>query len=84
MELMRYREEYGGARPVLVIGEGRKWMQILMVDDGRLRIRKLPIEEQRYMAPLTTNERKARASFRRLARKPGTSRKIRQAIKESV
>ena len=34
MDLMRYREEYGGARPALIMNQGRKWMTLLVVDNG--------------------------------------------------
>ena len=85
MQLQRYHEELlKGARVALVINEGRKWMQVLVIDKGRLKMVRRPVTEKQYMTPLQTNERKAKASFRRMARKRGTSRKIRQAIKEAV
>lgn len=85
MELMRYHEELLlGYRPALVLNEGRKWMDLLVVDHGRLRILKRSLDEKKYMTPLVTNERKAKASIRRLARKKGTSKRIREAVKECV
>lgn len=85
MQLQRYREELlKGARPALVINEGRKWMQVLVVEKGGLKMVRRPITEKQHMTPLPTNERKAKASWRRMARKPGTSRKIRQAVQEAV
>jgi len=81
MELKRYHEELlKGARPALVVNEGRKWMQVLVVDKGRLKMLRRPTTEKAFMTPLATNERKAKASLRRLARKRGTSRNIRAAI----
>lgn len=85
MELMRYREELlKGARPALVVAEGRKWMKVLVVDHGRLRVVRRPLTEKAHMTPLRTNERKALASLRRLARRRGTSRTIREAVKEAA
>ena len=79
INLQRYRTEEG-CQTALVIETARKWMQVLIVDAGRLRIIRAPVSDQRYMTPLQTNERKAIASLRRLARKPGTSSKIRAAV----
>ena len=81
--LQLYRTEQG-CRIALVVSVARKWMQILVIEDGRLRILRAPVTEQRYMTPLETNQRKAIASLRRLARKRGTSRAIRTAIAELV
>lgn len=85
MELQRYREQLLlGARPALVMSEGRKWMDVLVIDKGKLhKIRRLLTEKQ-FMTPLATNERKAKASLRRMARKSGTSRVIRNYLKEAL
>lgn len=85
MKLHRYREELlAGCRPAIILSEGRKWMEVLVVDAGRLKVVKRSLDEKKYMTPLQTNERKAKASIRRLARKPGTSSKIRKAVREVV
>ena len=83
LELQRYRTEQG-CQTALIVKIARKWMQVLVVNDGRLRIIRQPITEQRYMSPLQTNERKAKASLRRLARKRGTPRKIKAAVANLV
>ena len=79
MNLQRYRTEQG-VITALVVKEAPKWMTVLVVDAGRLRLIREPVTEKQYMTSLQTNERKAKASLRRLARKRGTSRKIRAAI----
>jgi len=85
MELLRYHEELlKGFRPALVVAEGRKWMKVLVVDSGKLRIVRRPLTEKAFMSPMKTNERKALASLRRLARKRGTSRTVRDAVKEAA
>lgn len=84
MELQRYQDTDNRFRTALVAKEGRKWMQVLVVEDGRLKLIKRPLTDKEYMSPLLTNERKSRASLRRLARKAGTSRAIRLAVKEAA
>jgi hypothetical protein len=84
MELMRYREEYGGARPALIMKQGRKWMTLLVVDNGRLKTKRVAATDAQYLSPIPTNYRKARASWRRMAKKKGTSRAVRNYLKESL
>ncbi len=81
--LHRYHTEQGMVT-ALIVSEARKWMTVLVVDHGRLRLIREPVTEKQYMVPAQTNERKAKASLRRLARKRGTSRKIRAAIADLV
>ena len=83
MQLQRYHTEQGVVT-ALVVKEARKWMTVLVVDAGRLRLIREPITEKQYMTPALTNERKALASLRRLARKRGTSRKVRAAVAKLV
>jgi hypothetical protein len=82
MELLTYRDTDNLARVALIAKEGRKWMNVLIVKDGRLKIVRRELSEKKFMAPCATNERKAKASIRRLARKAGTPRKIRNTVKE--
>ena len=84
MDLMRYREEYGGARPALIMNQGRKWMTLLVVDNGRLKTKRIPMTDAQYLSPIPTNYRKARASWRRMAKKRGTSKRIRNYLQESL
>ena len=82
MELQRYQEPLlGGFRAALVAKEGRKWMSVVVVDGGKLRMIRRPLSEKDHMAPVAWN-RKSKASMRRLARIKGTSRTIRAAVKE--
>ncbi len=83
MQLQRYHTEQGMVT-ALVVKEAHKWMTILVVDGGRLRLIREPVTERQYMTPAQTNERKAKASLRRLARKRGTSRAIRTAVADLV
>ena len=91
MKLQRYRDRIQTGlwieeqtRVALVVKTARKWMDVLVVESGRLKIVKRPVTDLSYMSPLSTNERKARASFRRMARKKGTSRNIRSFLKEAL
>ena len=83
LDLQRYHTEQG-VTTALVVKEARKWMTILVIHSGRLRLIREPVTEKQYMTSLQTNERKAKASLRRLARKRGTPRKIRAAVADLV
>ena len=80
MQLQRYQDQDNNFRTALIASEGRKWMQVLVVNGGRLQMVRRPMTDKAYMNPMPTNERKARASLRRLARKRGTARNIRAAV----
>ena len=80
MELKLYQDEDQRFRTALVAKEGRKWMSVVVVDVDRLKIVRRPLTDKGYMKPLQTNERKAKASLRRLARKRGTPRLARAAV----
>ena len=91
MQLQRYHDyavtaagTHSEFRTALVAREGHKWMTLLVISDGQLKLIRRPLTDACYLTPLQTNERKAKASLRRLARKRGTSRKIRAAIAELV
>ena len=87
MKLMRYRdqqkirghviEQY---RTALIVEKGHKWMTLLVIRRGRLELIRRLLSDQRYMAPIQCNQRRAKAHLRRLGRKRGTHRKIRQAL----
>ncbi len=79
MQLQRYHDGHQ-FRSALIAKEGRKWMQVLVISGGRLKMLRKPLTDLNYMSPERTNERKARASLRRLARKRGTARDIRAAV----
>ncbi len=79
MQLQRYHDGHQ-FRSALIAKEGRKWMQVLVISAGRLKMLRKPLTDKGYMSPMPTNERKARASLRRLARKRGTARDIRAAV----
>jgi len=80
MELQRYQgPELDGFRTALVAKEGRKWMSVVVVEAGHLKMVKRPLTDKDHMTPIAWN-RKSKASMRRLARKRGTSRTIRAAV----
>jgi hypothetical protein len=82
MELMRYQEPLlGGFRAALIVSEGRKWMKLAVIDKGMLHTIRRPMSEKEFLTPMELN-RKSKASLRRLARKKGTSRMVRAAVKE--
>ena len=80
MELQRYQGPMlDGFRTALVAKEGRKWMQIVVVEAGHLKMIKRPLTDKDHMTPIAWN-RKSKASMRRLARKRGTPRTVRAAV----
>ncbi len=82
MELMSYQEPLlGGFRTALVAKQGRKWMKIVVVEAGRLKMVRRPLTDKDHMTPVAWN-RKSKASMRRLARIKGTARNVREAVKE--
>lgn len=89
MSLQNYHDEDNRQRVALIVKESRKWMTLLVVEcdktlgPGLVMVRR-PLTDQRYMTPLQGSDHKAKASMRRLARRRGTSRKIRDALRESL
>lgn len=82
MELQSYQQPLlGGFRAALVAKEGRKWMSLVVVDGGNLKMIRRPLSEKDHMTPVAWNS-KSKASIRRLARKKGTTPAIRAAVKE--
>ena len=79
MELQQYHDTDQRFRTALIAKEGRKWMQVVVVDAGSLKMIRRPLADKEYMSTIPAN-RKALASMRRLARKRGTSRNIRAAV----
>ena len=80
MQLQRYQYDPMRVCLALIVKEGRKWMQLLIIKGGRLKMIRCPMTAKDHMSPIQTNERKARATLRRLARKRGTPRNIRAVV----
>ena len=64
-------------RVALIVSTGSKWMKVLVVEVGKLKIVRRPLADLSYMKSIPPNQRKAKASLRRLARKRGTPRSVR-------
>ncbi len=71
---------YSENRSAVVVSEGRRWMTLLVVKNGHLALIRRARTEKQYMTPQPGNERKVKATLRRLARKAGTTRQIRAAL----
>ena len=80
MQLQRYHDT-DQCRIAMITQEGRIWMRVMVIDGGGLKIVKRPMADQQYMRSLPWT-RKNKASIRRLARKKGTTRAVRKAVKE--
>ena len=81
-KLQRYRD-VGQTRIAMVVKTGRKWMQVLVIDSGRLRMVKRPLSDLDYMERIEAS-RKTTASLRRLARQHGTARNIRDFLRATL
>ena len=83
LDLKRYHdsEQY---RIALIVSTGRKWMKVLVVEAGRLKIVRRPLSDLSYMTSTTTNQRKSKATLRRMARRRGTPRLVRTFLGEAL
>lgn len=82
-EIVRYHD--GSAYRVAIVQAGRKLLHAIMLEDGPLRVRKLPAKEGRYMAPLTFRNgayplRRAVAGFRKHGKAHGCTRTARRFL----
>lgn len=79
-----YHDETG-QRTAVILSKARKWMRVALIDAGRIKVKKMPISEERFMQEMDLGKaqrRKSFASLRRLARKKGTPTKLRNEITE--
>ncbi len=70
----RDNEQY---RTAIIVSKGRKWMKVLVVEAGKLKIVRRPLSDMSYMTSEITNQRKSKATLRRMARRRGTAKAIR-------
>ena len=63
-ELVRYRTDEGVYSSLVVYPERRRKFIKVVVLNGMLRVLKVPLEEEQYMAPLSASRTKARKTFR--------------------
>lgn len=66
MKVMRYRSE-SGVKTALLVKEGRKYLQILLLDYP-MRIRRVPHIEARYMTEMDYPVNRAKRMYRDFAR----------------
>ena len=63
-ELVSYRTDKGVYSSLILRPERRrKYLKVVLLN-GRLRVLKVPLEEEQYMKPLASSKTKARATFR--------------------
>lgn len=82
----KYWHDGHQTRTVFVVRELRKNVEVLMINSMiKLQIRKLPKAEVELMHDVdfgSVGERKMKSSLRRLAKKKGTPKNARDAVKE--
>lgn len=54
MEIVDYHTELGHTS-ALIIDRGTKWMSIIPIESHAVRVRRVPLTEERYMTPATFN-----------------------------
>lgn len=81
---MYYYHDGHQFRVAFIVSRKRINMSVLLVQGNKLRLRAMPLSEQRFMRPVDAGKRqrrKAVASLRRKARAKGTPRSVRLAVK---
>jgi hypothetical protein len=79
LDIKSYRD-YEQQRTAIIVSTGRKWMKVLVVEAGRLKIVRRPLSDMSLMTLAITNQRKSKATLRRLARKRGTPQAVRSFL----
>lgn len=82
MEVIRYNDG-SGYRHGLLVAEGRKYLQLLLIDTP-VRVRKVKLDEARYIQQITsTTVSKAKAIMRTFVRRQyGTMRNAPKTVRE--
>ena len=81
LDLKRYRDSEQ-CRSALIVSTGRKWMKVLVVEAGKLKIVRRRLSDMKYMESMEIKQRKTKATLRRMARRRGTSRAGRTFVRE--
>ena len=85
--IYQYVDEKNQHRCAVVLSVARKWMRIGVVEAGRIKVMRVPITEREHFREPDRGKRqikKENASLRRLARKKGVSKKVRDEITEAI
>lgn len=80
MRVVRYRTDRGVFN-AMVDDTGRKWLKVLIMDAGGIRIQKQPRSEERFMSTLDYPLAKARKRFRAAGRKFGITKSAKQLLR---
>lgn len=88
-EVVRYRNgtRQSEARSVIVLETTEKVIRVLTADGGALRVIRLPLTEQRHMAPLTYHGKpyppaRAARHFARYAKAFGAKKGVKKILRE--
>ena len=76
LDIKNYRD-YEQTRTAIIVSTGSKWMKVLVVEAGRLKIVRRPLSDMSYMTSAITDQRKSKATLRRMARRRGTAKAVR-------
>tara|TARA_R110000823_G_scaffold178830_1_gene311258 strand:- start:16 stop:327 length:312 start_codon:yes stop_codon:yes gene_type:complete len=81
LDIKNYRD-YEQTRTAIIVSTGRKWMKVLVVEAGKLKIVRRPLSDLSYMTSAIINQRKEKATLRRMARRRGTAKAVRSFLGE--
>mgnify|MGYP003649732252 FL=1 len=81
LDIKNYRD-YEQTRIAIIVSTGSKWMKVMVVEAGRLKIVRRPLSDMSYMTSAITDQRKSKATLRRMARRRGTAKAVRSFLGE--
>ena len=79
-ELVRYRTDEGVYSSLVLYPERRRKFIKVVILNGLLRVRKVPLDEEQFMSELATSRTKARAAFRRAANSFGATPQAKKIV----
>jgi hypothetical protein len=85
-EVVRYRTSEG-VRTAIIVDRGRKFLHVIPMEDRAVRVRKVPLTEERLMEPLTLRgkpypPKRAVRHFARHGKGFGITKKAKSFLKE--
>ncbi len=79
-ELVRYHTDEGVYSSLVLRPERRRKFLKVVILNGALRVRKVPLEDEQHMRPLAMSESRARTSFRQAACNLGCTPQARKIV----
>ena len=81
MQVVNYHTDDGHITGLL-IDRGRKWLRFIPMKSSCIRIRRLPLSEEKYMTVLDNSIKKAAKQFRAAGRRFGITLAAKRALRD--